>query len=245
MIKNNEHDATKNSRGFMHPLSQISKEFIKFSSQISKPVIDIGCAYGIAVIPALQRGASVIACDIEQEHLNILIGDAKKLNVASKLTTQTGKFPQDFNFEENSISAVLTSHLLAFLNGQEIELGLQKIYKWLTPGGKLFILAYTPYLAELIELFIPEYERRIKDHVRWPGYVEDFGTFSTDKADKTGENNLPKKLHILDLPILKRELIKIGFRLEFAEYLNGKEQGAVPGSWYDGREYLGIIAVKD
>jgi hypothetical protein len=39
-------------------------------------------------------------------------------------------------------------------------------------------------------------------------------------------------------------LIAQGFNIEWAGYLDGKVNGAVPETWYDGREYLGIIAVK-
>jgi len=66
------HKKTMNCRGYMHPLSAIGEKFSTHAGTLKDPVIDMGCAYGVASIAALTKGAGkVIACDIEQQHLNL------------------------------------------------------------------------------------------------------------------------------------------------------------------------------
>jgi SAM-dependent methyltransferase len=148
ILKIQQHYQTKNSRGFMHPLSKISKAFIDFSKSHS-PVIDMGCAYGNVTIAALNIGAKcVIACDMEMEHLKILEQEAG-LNNADRLQLKQGIFPKEFDFAENSIGAIYASHILPFLSGDEVEQGFKKFYHWLKPEGKLFIVCYTVFIKEL------------------------------------------------------------------------------------------------
>lgn len=49
---------------------------------------------------------------------------------------------------------------------------------------------------------------------------------------------------MFDLPPLVNALQEIGFNIDYAEYLDGRENFASKETWYDGREYVGIIAVK-
>ena len=64
---------TMNGRGFMlQSLDPYSQSFADFAAGCSEPVLDIGCAYGIATLAALARGASVCACDMESSHLDVL-----------------------------------------------------------------------------------------------------------------------------------------------------------------------------
>ncbi len=50
----------------------ISEEFIKYAGETEGIVLDIGAAYGVSTIPALQTGATVIANDLDGRHLQIL-----------------------------------------------------------------------------------------------------------------------------------------------------------------------------
>ena len=64
---------TLNSMGIMTTeLSPASKGFVEFSKGCSRPVLDVGCAFGAATFPALENGAEVIACDIDAEHLKFI-----------------------------------------------------------------------------------------------------------------------------------------------------------------------------
>jgi SAM-dependent methyltransferase len=255
-----KHYKTKNSRGFMHPISEIGKKFVLFSSTAKSSVVDMGCAYGNTTIAALDAGAkAVIACDMEQEHLDALHNQLEGTPVATSLTTKQGVFPNGFYFAANSLEAIHASHILEYLNGDEVEQGLANCFRWLRPGGKLFILTYTIYILELAnDKFQTEYDERIKAKVKWPGYLEDFDKFcdSADQGQTSGEpkdnkdkidaddSPFPSALHMYDLPILKRYLETLGFIIEHADYLDGRSNGAVKETFHDGREYVGVIARK-
>jgi SAM-dependent methyltransferase len=141
MDKIKEHLTTKNSRGFMHPISNMGKEFLVFSKR-NYPVIEMGCAYGNLVIEALKNGVrKIIACDMESQHLDAL----KEIEgtFPDRLQIRQGTFPEDFDFRENSIAAIHASHIFEYLNGDDLTIGLSKFYNWLKPGGKVFLLCYT------------------------------------------------------------------------------------------------------
>lgn len=211
-------------------------------------MVDLGCAYGIASIAALEAGARhVIACDIEQEHLDALKNNVmQELNaLQNNLTLKRGCFPDEIDFERNSIGAVLCSYSLPYLTKDELDRGLEKIFKWLKPGGKLFIVSYTVFIEKLSnDKFKAEYQKRLDLGIKWPGYFEDFKKFISSNDHNLVDNALPGRLHYFDIPELIRELVSVGFGIEKAEYLDGKSNGAVTESILDGRELLGIIAKK-
>jgi SAM-dependent methyltransferase len=255
----NMHYKTVNKRGFMHPLSEIGRKFTLFSSTTVAPVMDMGCAYGNIAIAALEAGAkTVIACDMEEKHLSSLRDQVKNTNLKDCLLTKQGVFPDGFDFKTNSFDAIHASHILEYLNGEEVERGLENFYQWLQPGGKLFILTYTIYILELNnDKFKAEYERRLEDKVKWPGYLENFDDYCVlpDETDVTSQNTneatktdidspFPSALHMYDLPVLRKALETYGFVIEFAEYLDGSNNGAVKETWHDGREYVGFVARK-
>jgi SAM-dependent methyltransferase len=130
--------------------------FIDFAAASEKPVVDIGAAYGVATIPALSVGASVIAVDTDHRHLEIL---RTQLNAEgqARLTTLAASFPEDTNFENNSISAFLVARVLHFFSPDRLQLAAKKLFDWLVPGGKVFITGESPYLNNW-KSFIPTYE---------------------------------------------------------------------------------------
>ena len=90
---------TLNRTGVMvEELIPYSEFFADYAGQCGREVLDIGCAYGVATIAALERGAKVLAVDIEQQHLDIL---EDRLNDEAKrwVTTQQGVLP-DVDFED-------------------------------------------------------------------------------------------------------------------------------------------------
>ena len=57
---------TLNQRGFMSAtIDEYSKKFVEYAATTSDEVLDIGCAYGVATLAALEKGARVLAVDID------------------------------------------------------------------------------------------------------------------------------------------------------------------------------------
>src|SRR3990170_5535626 len=113
---------TKNKKGFTYTLSSFGKAFINAAAKSSKPVMDIGAAYGVATLPALLTGAKVIAVDIEEKHL-LSIANSVNSPLRNQLITLRERFPH-FDLLPNSLSAVYMSQVLPFLTGTEIENGI-------------------------------------------------------------------------------------------------------------------------
>jgi 2-polyprenyl-3-methyl-5-hydroxy-6-metoxy-1,4-benzoquinol methylase len=76
---------TYNQHGVVHNLNPISAAFVEFSKTCDGTVLDIGSAMGIATLPVLEHSkASVIACDISQDHLNAPVEKVKIIEQTNK-----------------------------------------------------------------------------------------------------------------------------------------------------------------
>src|SRR5262249_17712422 len=86
--------ATLNRTGVMvEHLIPYSKEFAEYAGGCGGEVLDLGCAYGIASIAALERGARVVALDMEQKHLDILEQRVNE-DARTRLTLKQGVLPE-------------------------------------------------------------------------------------------------------------------------------------------------------
>ena len=120
--------------------------FVRFAERSRGTLLDVGCAYGVATIPALQAGATVIGCDIAADHLDRL----QKLTLESlcaRLQATSAAFPYDLDLDDQSLDGVHTSNVLHFLDGPEVEQALRVVYRWLKPRGQVFVLVASPYLS--------------------------------------------------------------------------------------------------
>ena len=231
-------EPTKNRKGGMHTLTQYSAWFIEGSAHSEKPVLDIGCAYGVATIPCLENGAKVIAVDISDEHLNIL-RDRTPEHLHDRLTTVKASFPDELNFKDNSISSVLISRVFSFLKPEELIAGLKKIYRWLEPGGMVFAVNHTPYI-KLFDSYINEYESKKKNNIPWAGYISNLCMHP-----KFNEYRLPDWINLMDKDILKNAFHEAGFVIQKLEYFSAGETIPIYDVQLDGRELVGCIAVKE
>ncbi|QLH43387.1 MAG: class I SAM-dependent methyltransferase [Coxiellaceae bacterium] len=234
-------EITRNVRGFMHPLNEISQAFIDFAVQAPGLAVDIGAAYGVATIPILEKHINVVACDVEQSHLDEIV---KRLNpeLLAYLKLKQGHFPKDIDFEKGSVGAVLLSHVLPFLSPEELDYALDKLYGWLTPKGKIFIVSYTPYINPM-KTFLPVYEANVLKGANWPCWINnnirDYFVGPQEIAA-----HLPDTINYLDLTPLINGLEKAGFSIEIAKYLDPAKNHIPRGVLLDGREWCGVIAVK-
>lgn len=227
---------TLNKTGFMTTrLDPFSHKFVEFAGKAPGPSLEIGSAYGIATLPILKNGYPVIANDLSLHHLRILKKRAPK-KFRKNLTLLPGRFPDDIKLAKNSVGSILACRIVHFLDGPTIRRGLKKMYSWLKPGGKIFIVGETAYVGTL-KNFIPKYEKKIKQGATWPGHVHDCHKLVPDLKDI-----IPDFFHALDVSMLRRELRRAGFVVEKAARF---------GRPYfperirlDGRESVGIIGRK-
>jgi ubiquinone/menaquinone biosynthesis C-methylase UbiE len=234
-VEKNGFVETLNGMGYMtSKVDPISQEFINFCER-GKSVLEIGAAYGVATLQAVQKGCSVVANDIDNRHLEILLDRAPQ-RYKQNITLKPGRFPEGIFFDDNTFDAILICRVLHFFSGREIELAIKKATNWLKPGGRIYVVAETPYLKNW-KSFIPEYEDRKNKGAKWPGYIEQPSLY-----EKNRTANLPSSVHWLDEHVLKRtfdmfklKTIKSGTlnRTDFPDDLK-----------LDGRESVGIIGEK-
>lgn len=212
----------------------IQKAFIRFAKHAKNPLLDVGAAFGITSLLALNNGGYIIANDLDARHLEAIKQNAP-LSLVNKLELVVGRMPQDLDFKEESLSGILVARVLHFLTGQEIMESLHKIFKWLTPKGKVFFVATTPFI-KILEPFIPVYNDRKQSGELWPGTLEDVKKYQSMNVEA-----MPSFVHLLDEDIVRRIFTEAGFKIKKLNYFAAE----CPQEWlYDGREFIGCIAEK-
>jgi SAM-dependent methyltransferase len=223
---------TLNQRGFMsETMERFSMAFIDYASVCGHEALDMGCAYGVATREVLERGGSVLACDMEAGHVEILAREMPAEH-RDRLRTAVGELPQA-DFPDESFGAILCSRVIHFLTGDEVRLAIGKMHSWLRPGGRLFLIADTPYTGFWFST-APEYERRKASGDEWPGFIDNVAPLLS--KEQVPDGMLPY-LNPLDPDILRRECEAAGFTVEEAAFTG---RGGEP----DGNQHAGIIALK-
>ena len=227
---------TLNAMGYMTPeVDHITQDFIEFAANTPLPVLDGGAAYGVASIPALKKGATVIANDIDPNHL-VLIAQNKTLTSEEKerLYLNEDMLPNKANFPDHSLGAILLCRVAHFFTPEEMQAMFEKAKRWLSANGRLYIVTMTPYHYTL-EGFANIYERRWQEAQAWPGVI----TTMTKNYGIEHTGNIPKYLHVMDPRLMTRLASEYGFLIKkielFGHHRNPKENGL---------GYIGAILIK-
>lgn len=225
---------TLNKMGYMKTdLDEYTTDFIKCAREFKEPVLEIGCAYGFIVQKVLEENGCIIASDLSQEHLITLLKQTNP-DYLKNLYLYPGRFPDEISLPANSLRAVLASRILHFINGEDIEAGLDKIHNWLKPKGRFYFVAVTPYHESISEHFLPQYEQNVRNNVKWPGEIENQWDIAPQHKDY-----VQPYLHVFDIPLLNQLLPKHGFRIDKIDYFTyvGDTTGGEKG-------HVGLIATK-
>lgn len=224
---------TLNNTGWMtESLDAVSQAFADYAAGISDESLDLGCAYGVATLPALAGGGRVLACDMEARHLEILV-QRVPAEQRGRLRTQVGVMP-DVDFPAGSFGAILCARALHFLRGEDIALTIRKMHQWLKPGGRVFLVADSPYVGPWYQ-HAPRYERRKADGDPWPGLVEDYRSLLPASANPADH---PSFIHPLDPDILQRVVTDAGFEVVECRWLAGGMKGS------PAKSHAGIVGRK-
>lgn len=224
---------TLNNTGWMtETLDDYSRAFTEYAGTVTQECLDIGCAYGVATLPALANGARILASDLEPRHLEILAERVPQTD-RGRYRSQPGRLP-DVEFPAGSFGAILCARTLHFLLAGDIELTVRKMFDWLVPGGRVFLVTDSPYVGPWWKS-APEYERRKREGCPWPGFVSNYAALLPPGTDTTKHPNF---IHPLDPDILRRVTGAAGFEVLEAGFLQGGGKAAT------GREHAGVIARK-
>ena len=106
---------------------------------------------------------------------------------------------------------------------EELKLTLEKMYNWLQPGGKIYLITDTCYSGPW-KKHLPEFERRLKEGDPFPGFIEDvLKCLPVSKLPK----GMTSHMHCLDPDTLSRECKLAGFEILEAEFLGKEKSGVV------------------
>lgn len=227
---------TLNCMGYMTPtLDHIQEAFIEHCSMNhSGHYLDIGCGFGLATLPVIEKGCHIIACDLESKHLKVLNENVSEKN-RNLLTVMTGHFPDELTFPKNHFDGINFSMVLHFFSPNRIEKVFQELFFCLKPGGRLFLTTSSPYQG-VLSSFIPVYEqKRLVEE--WPGYIPDISKYVPHRA-----HLLPKENIVFCIHELRRLASKFNFHIVEATFFS-RESIPLDLS-LDGREYSGIICEK-
>lgn len=227
---------TLNNTGWMtEALDRVSQAFVDYAGAVADradEALDIGCAYGVATLPALALGARVLACDMEPRHLQILAGRVPPAQ-RDRLRTQVAIMP-GVDFPAESFGAILCARALHFLRGGDIGITVLKMQRWLKPGGRLFLVADSPYTGPWYKQ-APEYERRKAEGDPWPGFVENYRALLPPGTDVSRH---PEFINPLDPDILARVARAAKLEVLEASFLPGSTGNQAP------KTHAGLIARK-
>ncbi|MFE0729509.1 amino acid adenylation domain-containing protein [Streptomyces antibioticus] len=231
--------ATLNRTGVMvERLIPYSEEFAKYAGDSGGEALDLGCAYGVASIAALERGARVVALDMEQKHLDIL-GQRVNDEARQRLSLRQGMLP-DVDFEAGRFTAVHASRVMHFLAPDDFRLTLRKMYDWLRPGGKVFLSSDSPYFGYWASK-AADYEARRDVGDPWPGYIDDVAAHFKAAHVVGG----PPLINAIDPEVFRRECEAAGFVVERAGFFGAvgvdRESYGAPAP---DMEHVGVIARK-
>jgi ubiquinone/menaquinone biosynthesis C-methylase UbiE len=220
-------------------VDEVTQEYLEYVRQTKGAVLEAAAGYGHVVIKALEAGAGhVYVNEIDAEQLAI-IKSRIPAEYSSKLVCCLGRFPEQLQFADESFDGIYNARLFHFFDGDRIRAALAKFYRWLKPGGRVFLVNDSVYRTIFAPL-IPIYEERVKQSVEWPGFFEDIGSCLPSYLHP---ERFPKTMNFMDPTVLNRELERSGFevtRAKFCPYTGNFAPGRL-----DGRELAVAVGRKE
>ncbi|MBL8199564.1 MAG: class I SAM-dependent methyltransferase [Chromatiales bacterium] len=233
--------ATLNGTGFMFEIrDRFADAFIRDAGELGqqgKHSLEVGCAYGVSTLPALEAGALITASDIEPRHLEILRGKVPR-RLLPNLELVPGALPH-MDLPREKYGAILCSRVLHFLAGDDVDASVRKMAAWLAPGGRLYLVADTPYGVWRGK--IPEFEAGRARGERWPGMMVGLHNYlAGGNPGKPIEK--PPFMNLLDPDLLARACTEAGLAVVDAAFISRPDFAGL--GRMDGRENAGVLALK-
>jgi SAM-dependent methyltransferase len=232
--------ATLNGTGFMFEVrDRFADAFIADAGRLGAagtPSLEVGCAYGVATLPALEAGALITASDLDPRHLEILRGKVPR-RLLRNLELVPGALPH-LDFPAGRYGAILCSRVLHFLTGDDVDASVRKMAQWLAPGGRLYLVADTAYGVWRGK--IPEFEAGKAAGERWPGMMVGLHRYLAGGTGKPIEK--PPFMNLLDPDLLARTCTEAGLKVQDAAFISRTDFAGL--GRMDGRENAGVLAIR-
>ena len=231
---------TMNKTGYMTTApDHFSQRFIDFAvASYPELALEIGTAYGVTTHLALAKGANIVANDLDEQHMKILI-EKTPPQLRHHLHPVVAKLPQ-LQFAADTFAAILACRVLHFFTGEQIRICFEEFASWLQPGGKLFLVADSPLVGSFKPFRSTYLKNCIANHP-WPGFIENVSQNVSQNARQRA-TDIPPSFHSLDPTVLCREASRVGLIVEHVELFARTDYPLDLQD--DGREGVGFIATK-
>lgn len=199
------------------------------------PGVDVGCGYGLNTFAAIDRGCSMVAADMTEEHLCYVeahwIKHRPRHLAQELLRTELVHLPETVRQTKGDLaSTVLLSEVLHFLRPTQLQRALDTIWRALTPHGRVCIGAAGPDCAA------PTFGIQVANDIAtrqkrgdpWPGEVDVSALTAKHGIEYFGphfqqlpEASRPTYFHIQTPESLSRACMQAGFtvlRCELGEH---------------------------
>ncbi|MDD5753991.1 MAG: class I SAM-dependent methyltransferase [Methylococcales bacterium] len=235
---------TLNNMGWMitqHHLDIYTQSFIDYALTASKPVLEVGAAYGVAAPHILKQGGKIIVNDLDSRHLECLYAKTP-VHLRSNLTLLAGSCVDEIEIERGSLSAILCGRVFHFFDAQTISLCLERFARWLEPNGKVFIIADSIFHG-MNEPIFADFLQRKSTGCPNPGRVSlaDNQRLATHPNKEGILAAMPEYFNFIDIETMANLLNKTGFLIEQASYFPARYYDEV--SLWNGREGVGLVSV--
>ena len=140
--------------------------------------------------------------------------------------------------------AIYVGKVFHFLTPEQLELAVKHIFLLLKPQGQIYVTALSPYLKHY-EKFIPEYEKRVKNGTKNPGFIKSLRDYIHIGKETPLQilNMIDDTFLFLDPKELKEIFERNGFHVLECKFAPLTHKSKL---WdYDGREYVVLIARKE
>ena len=238
---------TLNKKGAMSPyMDEATIKFIEFAK--NKKALEVGGAYGKVMIEALKKHPNTLYTlnDLDRRHLFIAANEAKTQNLPNATLQNIRFISSDISSDFKTSSkydAMLVARVLHFFSPKQMRSAVDNMFNALHPGGRVYVVAVTPYLKRY-ESFIPEYEKRLAKDEAYPGYVKSLKDWANKVLTTPSQMAViaEEPFMFLDDKVLPRVFKESGFKIIECKTTDLGYHSSV---WsLDGRENVILIAEK-
>lgn len=214
---------TLNRTGYMRNF--ISELEVKFCSQQiprDDPLLEIGCGVGATLRTLIEHGfTNLVGVDKEPGHLEIvrsLLRETLASKQEVKLTLVADALPDLPGLSSTNFASILCSQVLHYMSPVQFDDAIRRLHELLRPGGRLYLSVGSPY-NESYKGFGQEYEKRVAEGQRFPGYMEDPRMYNPK-----GLQHHPGAFLFFDPTLLAQRLSELGFETLEASYIDVSKQ---------------------
>lgn len=211
-------------------------------------VLDVGAAYGLMCLKAIEKGCVVMAIDLDERHkqatlnrsefqsrdinFRYVVGDFSSPNIAESIHMAIAEA------DEHGFDHIILNRVFMYMTGDQMAQTLKNAAALLKEGGRIYTLSTTPFMSTF-GLLKPEYEAEKRAGNPWPGYIQDVHTKQPNLAKK-----VPNAYHMIDQDTLQKACKAAG--LSFVE---GPTYAGIPYQsteiLCEGQEYVTAILERE